>query len=67
MQGMRTEQVGLADINAYYDPALSFEENMARILGAINTNNQDSTPYYGGGMIQNTDLVDEIDRLIRGY
>ena len=63
---VRTEKAGLADIGTMYNPSLSFAENMAALN---NARKKDETGdlYSGGGMIQNIDLTDEIDRLLRGY
>ena len=69
MRTISTEKAGLAEINALYDPTLSLAENMALLRG--NTIEEedivDSAIYYGGGMIQNTDMTDKINRLLRGY
>ena len=66
MRTVRTEKAGLADIGAMYNPSMSFAENMAALN---NARKKDETGdlYSGGGMIQNIDLTDEIDRLLRGY
>ena len=69
MGTISTEKAGLAEINAQYNPALSLAENMAILRGARSKEEDivDSAIYYGGGMIQNTDMTDEINRLLRGY
>ena len=69
METRSTEKAGLAEINAQYNPALSLAENMAILRGARSKEEDivDSAIYYGGGMIQNTDMTDEINRLLRGY
>ena len=69
MESVSTEKAGLAEINALYNPALSLAENMAILRGARAQEEDavDSAIYYGGGMIQNTDMTDEINRLLRGY
>jgi hypothetical protein len=69
VRGMATEQAGVADISMLYDPSLSLAENMARILGK-GKNKQadavDSALMYGGGIVQTTDLNDELLRIIGG-
>ena len=69
MRTISTEKAGVADIAALYNPALSLAENMAILRGgkAKEEDIVDSAIYYGGGMIQNTDMTDEINRLLRGY
>jgi hypothetical protein len=69
MESVSTEKAGVADITAQYNPALSLAENMAILRGARSKEEDivDSAIYYGGGMIQNTDMTDEINRLLRGY
>ena len=69
MESISTEKAGLAEINALYNPALSLAENMALLRGSRVEEEDivDSAIYYGGGMIQNTDMTDEINRLLRGY
>ena len=69
INSLSTEKAGLAEINAQYNPALSLAENMAILRGAKAKEEDavDSAIYYGGGMIQNTDMTDEINRLLRGY
>ena len=67
IRGMATEQAGVADIAMLYDPSLSLAENMARILGK-GKNKQgdavDSALMYGGGIVQPTDLNDELLRIL---
>jgi hypothetical protein len=69
MRGVATEQAGVADIAMLYDPSLSFAENMARILNK-KKNEQvdavDSALMYGGGIVQPTDLNDELLRILEG-
>jgi hypothetical protein len=69
MDTVSTEKAGLAYINALYNPALSLAENMALLRGNITEEEDivDSAIYYGGGMIQNTNMTDEINRLLRRY
>jgi hypothetical protein len=67
MRGVATEQAGVADIAMLYDPSLSLAENMARILGKDKkTDAVDSALMYGGGIVQPTDLNNEILRIIEG-
>ena len=69
MRGVATEQAGVADISMLYDPSLSFAENMARILGKKKNEQADavdSALMYGGGIVQPTDLNDELLRIIGG-
>jgi hypothetical protein len=69
MRGVATEQAGVADISMLYDPSLSFAENMARILGKKKNEQADavdSALMYGGGIVQPTDLNDELLRIIEG-
>ena len=67
IRGMATEQAGVADIAMLYDPSLSLAENMARMLGK-DRNKQadavDSVLMYGGGIVQPTDLNDELSRIL---
>ena len=68
---VKTEKAGLADIGAMYNPSLSFAENMA-LLRVVKAKEEEedavnSTLMYGGGIVQPTDINDEIDRLLRGY
>lgn len=67
IRGVATEKAGVADIAMLYDPSLSLAENMARILGK-DRNKQadavDSVLMYGGGIVQPTDLNDELLRII---
>jgi hypothetical protein len=69
-QGMRsvsTEQAGVADIAITYDPSLSFAENMQRMLSKTKkTDAVDSALMYGGGIVQPTDLNNELLRIIEG-
>jgi len=69
MESVSTKKAGVAEINALYNPALSLAENMALLRGSRVEEEDivDSAIYYGGGMIQNTDMTDEINRLLRGY
>lgn len=65
MRGVATEQAGVADITMLYDPSLSLAENMARILGKNKkTDAVDSVLMYGGGIVQPTDLNNEILRIL---
>ena len=65
MRGVATEQAGVADIAVLYDPSLSLAENMKRLLGKNKkTDAVDSVLMYGGGIVQPTDLNDEILRII---
>ena len=59
----------MANITTLYDPSLSLAENMALLRGgnAKEKDDADSALYYEGGMIQNIDIADEIDRLLRGH
>jgi len=69
MRGVATEQAGVADIAMLYDPSLSFAENMARILGKQKNEQADavdSALMYGGGIVQTTDLNDELLRILEG-
>jgi len=69
MRGVATEQAGVADISMLYDPSLSFAENMARILGKKKNEQADavdSALMYGGGIVQPTDLNNELLRIIGG-
>ena len=69
MRGVATEQAGVADIAMLYDPSLSLAENMKRILGKqknAQADAVDSALMYGGGIVQPTDLNDEIRRIIEG-
>ena len=69
MRGVATEQAGVADISMLYDPSLSLAENMARILGKkknAQADTVDSALMYGGGIVQPTDLNDELLRIIGG-
>jgi hypothetical protein len=68
MRGVATEQAGVADISITYDPSLSFAENMARMLGKRKTKTDavDSALMYGGGIVQPTDLNNELLRIIEG-
>jgi hypothetical protein len=69
MRGVATEQAGVADISMLYDPSLSFAENMARILGKKKNEQADavdSALMYGGGIVQPTDLNNELLRIIEG-
>jgi hypothetical protein len=69
MDTVSTEKAGLAEITALYNPSLSLAENMALLTSARSGKEDivDSAIYYGGGMIQNTAMADEINRLLRGY
>ena len=65
MRGVATEQAGVADITMLYDPSLSLAENMSRILGKNKkTDAVDSVLMYGGGIVQPTDLNNEILRIL---
>jgi hypothetical protein len=67
MRGVTTEQAGVADISNMYDPSLSFAENMERVLGKTKqTDAVDSALMYGGGIVQTTDLNNELLRIIEG-
>ena len=69
MRGVATEQAGVADITMLYDPSLSLAENMARILGKQKNEQADavdSVLMYGGGIVQPTDLNDELLRILKG-
>jgi len=67
MRGVATEQAGVADITMLYDPSLSLAENMARMLGKNKkTDAVDSVLMYGGGIVQPTDLNNEILRILEG-
>jgi hypothetical protein len=69
MRGVATEQAGVADITLMYDPSLSFAENMERMLGKKKNKQADavdSALMYGGGIVQPTDLNDELLRIIGG-
>jgi hypothetical protein len=68
MRGVATEQAGVADITMLYDPSLSLAENMARILSKKNgqADAVDSALMYGGGIVQPTDLNNELLRIIEG-
>ena len=69
MRGVATEQAGVADIAMLYDPSLSLAENMARILGKQKNEQADavdSALMYGGGIVQPTDLNNELLRIIEG-
>jgi hypothetical protein len=67
MRGVATEQAGVADISNMYDPSLSFAENMERVLGKTKqTDAVDSALMYGGGIVQTTDLNNELLRIIEG-
>ena len=69
MRGVATEQAGVADIAILYDPSLSLAENMERILGKKKNEQADavdSALMYGGGIVQPTDLNDELLRIIEG-
>jgi len=69
MRGVATEQAGVADITMLYDPSLSLAENMARMLGKKKneqTDAVDSALMYGGGIVQPTDLNDELLRILEG-
>ena len=69
MRGVATEQAGVADIANLYDPSLSFAENMERMLGKKKNKQADavdSALMYGGGIVQPTDLNDELSRIIGG-
>ena len=69
MRGVATEQAGVADIAILYDPSLSLAENMARILGRKKNEQADavdSALMYGGGIVQTTDLNDELLRILEG-
>ena len=69
MRGVATEQAGVADITLMYDPSLSFAENMERMLGKKKNKQADavdSVLMYGGGIVQPTDLNDELSRIIGG-
>ena len=69
MRGVATEQAGVADISMLYDPSLSLAENMARILGKKKNEQADavdSALMYGGGIVQPTDLNNELLRIIEG-
>lgn len=67
MRGVATEQAGVADITMLYDPSLSLAENMSRILGKNKkTDAVDSVLMYGGGIVQPTDLNNEILRILEG-
>jgi hypothetical protein len=69
MRGVATEQAGVADISMLYDPSLSLAENMARILGKKKNEQADavdSALMYGGGIVQPTDLNNELLRIIGG-
>ena len=66
MRGVATEQAGVADITMLYDPSLSLAENMSRILGKNKkTDAVDSVLMYGGGIVQPTDLNNEILRILK--
>ena len=65
MRGMTVEKAGVADIANMYDPSLSFAENMERLLGKTKqTDAVDSVLMYGGGIVQPTDLNDELLRIL---
>ena len=67
MRGMTVEKAGVADITMLYDPSLSLAENMARILGKKKNEQADavdSALMYGGGIVQPTDLNDELLRIL---
>ena len=67
MRGVSTEKAGLADITNMYDPSLSLAENMARLMGTSKAQKQDAVDnalMYAGGTVQNTDLNDEILRIL---
>ena len=69
MRGVATEQAGVADIAMLYDPSLSLAENMARMLGKKKNEQADavdSALMYGGGIVQPTDLNDELLRILEG-
>ena len=69
MRGVATEQAGVADITMLYDPSLSLAENMARILGKKKNEQADavdSALMYGGGIVQPTDLNNELLRILEG-
>ena len=69
MRGVATEQAGVADIAMLYDPSLSLAENMARILSKKKNEQADavdSALMYGGGIVQPTDLNDELLRILEG-
>jgi hypothetical protein len=69
MRGVATEQAGVADIAVLYDPSLSLAENMARILGKDKNEQADAVDnalMYAGGTVQNTDLNDEVLRILGG-
>ena len=69
MRGVATEQAGVADITMLYDPSLSLAENMERILGKkknAQADAVDSALMYGGGIVQPTDLNDELLRILEG-
>jgi hypothetical protein len=69
MRGVATEQAGVADITMLYDPSLSLAENMARMLGKKKNEQADavdSALMYGGGIVQTTDLNDELLRILEG-
>jgi hypothetical protein len=67
IRSVRTEQAGVADITITYDPSLSLAENMQRMLGKTKkTDVVDSALMYGGGIVQPTDLNNELLRIIEG-
>jgi len=69
VRGVSTEKAGVADIAILYDPSLSLAENMALMLGKKKNKQADavdSVLMYGGGIVQPTDLNDEIRRIIEG-
>ena len=67
MRSVSTEQAGVADITITYDPSLSFAENMQRMLSKTKkTDAVDSALMYGGGIVQPTDLNNELLRIIEG-
>jgi hypothetical protein len=69
MRGVATEKAGVADIAMLYDPSLSLAENMTRILGKKKNEQADavdSALMYGGGIVQPTDLNEELLRILEG-
>ena len=69
VRGVSTEKAGVADIAILYDPSLSLAENMARMLGKKKSEQADavdSALMYGGGIVQPTDLNEEILRILEG-
>jgi len=69
VRGVTTEKAGLAEISSFYDPSLSLEENLALRQGMSSDSSPDildSALMYGGGIVQPTDLTDELLRILEG-